>query len=236
MCNSKFYFERVTLWISGQVFGDSGYFTANSPPPHTDWRFCVRHRTLASVQFKHWGHPPKKNPPWVGGDNLASVWFKLCRRQSRGEFAVNLYSLAFAQSFYNFQWKTRCFNIMDMNKRLDLFFVLRILMKKLHWYFRKFTWTFRFNLEFRIQSFSIIILFYVIWLLRYWILRDIKKIIHCFGRAFIKQIFYFQLEWDNTENKLRYLLVFWRIGANERRISFFFLKKGDIDNAIFSEK
>ena len=26
--------------------------------PPTDWRFCVRHRTLASVQFKHWRHSP----------------------------------------------------------------------------------------------------------------------------------------------------------------------------------
>ena len=33
------------------------------PPPPTDWRFCVRHRTLASVQFKHWRHPTPKNPP-----------------------------------------------------------------------------------------------------------------------------------------------------------------------------
>ena len=36
--------------------------TVRSPPP-TDWRFCVRHRTLASVQFKHCrppSPPPKK--------------------------------------------------------------------------------------------------------------------------------------------------------------------------------
>ena len=37
--------------------------------PPTDWRFCVRHRTLASVQFKHWRHPTPKNPVG-GGDNL----------------------------------------------------------------------------------------------------------------------------------------------------------------------
>ena len=34
------------------------------PPLPTDWRFCVRRRTLASVQFKHWRHhtPPPPLP------------------------------------------------------------------------------------------------------------------------------------------------------------------------------
>ena len=54
------------LWKIGLIWVDKNelekrLLTVNSPPP--DWRFCVRHRTLASLQFKHWCHPsppPKK--------------------------------------------------------------------------------------------------------------------------------------------------------------------------------
>ena len=84
-----YFLPKVAEWEDVEGFSDIWVpHTANSPPP-TDWRFCVRHRTLASVQFKHWRHPTPKNPSWVE-TTLASVRFKHCRRQSvgGGEFAV----------------------------------------------------------------------------------------------------------------------------------------------------
>jgi hypothetical protein len=50
--------QQMFLWkILEQIF--SWDPAANSLP--VDWRFCVRQRTLASVQFFHWRHPFPSN-------------------------------------------------------------------------------------------------------------------------------------------------------------------------------
>ena len=59
--NRSVQFQLTNPVLTYPLQSSKDYSKLSTP---TDWRFCVRHRTLAYFQFKHWRHP--QNPPCWG--------------------------------------------------------------------------------------------------------------------------------------------------------------------------